>query len=261
MENQKHLYSTVADFLDDVAKTLALFLEKVLPSVSENWRRNIVHALTQNQEKRLRQRLAQRGIRSPDRLDIAGLLAELDLAELLRVLDKNWDQICDKLNIAFDALEYIKAMQNIRNRWSHRNISGIREVDIYRDVDTMLRFAQVIKADDSLVQALDSTRMTIYPVNSPIPAKSTEIALQTNTALQHLVDEVQAEPIKPKSNFVAYGAGLLLLGGLAYLGTRVAKNAKQKKEHEKIMQPDKADEILEMQKQILEEIRDLKAGK
>jgi len=75
------IQATISKLLSEVARQLAFFLEKVLPSLFEDWwKQAILNSLSFQQ----RRRMEQRGL---------GSLGALDLAALLRVLDQNWYQI------------------------------------------------------------------------------------------------------------------------------------------------------------------------
>lgn len=74
------IQATISKLLSEVARQLAFFLEKVLPSLFEDWwKQAILNSLSFQQ----RRRMEQRGL---------GSLGALDLAALLRVLDQNWYQ-------------------------------------------------------------------------------------------------------------------------------------------------------------------------
>ncbi|EFK08811.1 conserved hypothetical protein [delta proteobacterium NaphS2] len=51
-------------------------------------------------------------------------LASLDLAALLRVLDRNRYQISSKLDLTSEARHFVKEMQTVRNRWAHAGSEG-----------------------------------------------------------------------------------------------------------------------------------------
>ena len=75
------IHTSMTSLLNDAAKQLVLFLEKVLPSLFEDWWKQ---AVVNNLSFQQRRRMEQHNVRS---------LASLDLAALLRVLDQNWYQI------------------------------------------------------------------------------------------------------------------------------------------------------------------------
>ena len=127
--------------LSKTTKQLALFLEKVLPSLFEDWwKQAVLNSLSFHQRRRMEQ----------SGLDTLGAL---DLAALLRVLDQNWYQISNKLGLASEARHFVKEMQTIRNRWAHATTEGFPLDDVYRDLDTLQRFAAVIGADECMKRA------------------------------------------------------------------------------------------------------------
>jgi len=112
-----------------VTACLAEYLDKVLPSICEDWwNHTVINTLSFQQ----RRRIEQRNIQS---------LAALDLAALLRVLDQNWYQISKKLDLTSENRHFVKEMQTVRNRWAHAGSEGFPVEDVYRDLDTLQRFA------------------------------------------------------------------------------------------------------------------------
>ena len=95
-----------------------------------------------------------------DRIERRGItsLAALDLAALLRILDKNWHHISNKLNIPVEDHHLVQEMQKIRNRWAHPDSRGMLIDDIYRDLDTLQRFLIILQADKDYVQEVRSKK-------------------------------------------------------------------------------------------------------
>ena len=155
MNQNINIHESVAKFLKDVAEQLAVVLEKVLPSLVDDWwNKTVINNLSFQQN----QRIEQGKIKSLNRLDLAGLI---------RVLDKNWYQISTCLGLTPEARHFVKEMQTIRNRWAHATTEGFPPEDIYRDLDTLQRFSVVIGADDKLIQELRTTKSTLLEPESP----------------------------------------------------------------------------------------------
>lgn len=130
------MHESIGGVLGETTKQLTLFLGKILPSILENWWKiAVLNSLSPKQQERLR----QRNITS---------LASLDLAALLQVLDQNWYQISTKLGLPSEVRHFIKEMQTVRNRWAHAGSEGFPVKDVYRDLDTLQRFALIIEAKD-----------------------------------------------------------------------------------------------------------------
>ncbi len=137
--DDQYIQATISKLLSETARHLALFLEKVLPSLFEDWwKQAVLNGLSFQQ----RRRMEQRNI---------GSLAALDLAALLRVLDQNWYQISTKLDLTSETRHFVKEMQTVRNRWAHATTEGFPLEDVYRDLDTLQRFSAVIEVDDILL--------------------------------------------------------------------------------------------------------------
>ncbi|MCD6388784.1 MAG: DEAD/DEAH box helicase family protein [Desulfobulbaceae bacterium] len=159
MDGKLQNYGSVVKLLSDIAEQLAAFLEKVLPSLyDEWWEKTVVNNLSFQQKRRLEQHNIT-------------TLGGLDLAGLLRVLDQNWYQISNSLDLTSEDRHFVKEMQTIRNRWAHANTEGFPVDDIYRDLDTLQRFAVVIGADDKLIQELRETKKAILGAETQAPYK------------------------------------------------------------------------------------------
>lgn len=157
------VHGSIAKHLNEVAGQLAAFLERVLPSLFDDWWNKAVIATLSFQQKR---RLEQHHITS---------LSGLDLAGLLRVLDQNWYQLSNRLDLTSEARHFVKEMQTIRNHWAHADTKGFPIDDIYRDLDTLQRFAVVIGADNKLIQDIRKTKAALLAsVADPQPASNAE---------------------------------------------------------------------------------------
>jgi len=166
--------SNLNNLLQKVTASLATYLEKMLPSILEDWwEKAVINSLSFQQ----RRRMEHRNI---------GSLAVLDLAALLRVLDQNWYQISTKLDLTSEDRHFVKEMQTVRNRWAHAGAEGFPVEDVYRDLDTLQRFASVINADESLLNEVRATKVSLL---------SKEILLSGNGG----TDEQEAARVKKES--------------------------------------------------------------
>jgi len=165
--DDQNAQATLSRLLGEVAKYLALLLERELPSLFEDWwHQAVVNNLSFQQRRRMEQR------------DIASLGA-LDLAALLRVLDQNWYQISNKLGLTSESRHFVKEMQTIRNRWAHATTEGFLLDDIYRDLDTLQRFAVVIKANETLIQEVRSLKTALLTTETESPEKTDAASLSS----------------------------------------------------------------------------------
>lgn len=135
--------------LASATRELARFLAKTLPPLDEAWWDHLVLPnLSYSQRERTGKQVD---------------FLQLDLAALLRVLDKNWYALSSNCNFSQQDRHYAKEMQTIRNRWAHLGATGFDEDDAYRDADTLQRFLVFVGASASLVDAALPT-----PVDSRI---------------------------------------------------------------------------------------------
>ena len=164
------------DLLQQATISLAEFLEKVLPSLFDDWWKKAVLLNLSFQQQR---RIEQRNI---------GTLMSLDLAALLRVLDQNWYQISAKLRLTRESRHFVKEMQTIRNRWAHAGPEGFPIEDVYRDLDTLQRFLGVINGDECLIQEVRT-------------AKASPLENKTSTTGSDSEDEQSLEPEEFSAEF------------------------------------------------------------
>ena len=138
------------------------WLSDVLPKIDSGWWSALVLPSLSYQQ---RQRVDQKSIDS---------MSELDLAALLRVLDRNWYEISSKFSLTNQDRNYVKEMQTVRNRWAHLDIHGVEPDDIYRDVDTLQRFLQVIEAPSSTISAIMQVKRQVLGADKPAPRPALE---------------------------------------------------------------------------------------
>ena len=128
------------------ASDLANFLQKSLPSLSDQWWDiHVLDRLTFQQQRFVDERKI-------------GSLRELDFAALLRVLDQNWYDINDKLGFPREARNWVKELHTVRNKWAHMSTDGQPASEIYRDADTLGRLLTLISADKRSIEAVQAAK-------------------------------------------------------------------------------------------------------
>lgn len=177
--DDQNTQATLSKLLSEVAKYLALFLERELPSLFDDWWNQ---AVVNNLSFQQRRRMEQRGIAS---------LGTLDLAALLRVLDQNWYQVSNKLGLTSESRHFVKEMQTIRNRWAHATTEGFPLDDIYRDLDTLQRFAVVIEANETLIQEMRSLKTALLTTETESPEKTDSAAHKPSLPTKENVAEFE----------------------------------------------------------------------
>lgn len=142
------------DALNDLAKNIQQFLENVLPSCDDQWWSNCVIGNLTFQQRKIAEEKKMTSLK------------ELDLAGLLRVLDQNWHEINGVHRLPFEARNWLKETQSIRNRWAHLPPDGLSPDDCYRDLDTVLRLLTALDAEESSIARIRTLRdKTIEKLN------------------------------------------------------------------------------------------------
>jgi len=125
---------------------LAAFLKRCLPPLGENWWKNHVEDRLSFQQQRM---VREQGMT---------MLSQLDLAALLRVMDRNWQEISQSLDLPWEGRSWLKELQNVRNRWAHLSAVPMRAEDSYRDADTLARFLAMIGASPDSAKAVEAVK-------------------------------------------------------------------------------------------------------
>ncbi|MEQ1543659.1 SNF2-related protein [Methyloglobulus sp.] len=134
-------------------------LKDSLPNIStDGWETLVVDKLTFQQRTLAKQKNLT-------------ALDQLDLAALLRVVDQNWYELSQHLNLDKSARNWLKEAQTIRNRWAHAPAGGLDKETQYRDLDTIERLLQAFGANQVSLNALRDAKKTL--INELNEGKST----------------------------------------------------------------------------------------
>lgn len=118
---------------------ISRWLEAKLPALgSKWWTDNVVNQLTFQQQRLVEEKRTQS-------------LSGLDLAAVLRVLDRNWSELAATEALPREARNWVKELQSVRNRWAHTPAGGLSCSDAFRDADTLDRLLRVVDANDELL--------------------------------------------------------------------------------------------------------------
>ena len=187
--------------LDRMAKALASYLDRLLPSLFDDWWKNaVLDNLSFNQQRRVE----QKGIFS---------LSSLDLAALLRVLDRNWYEISMRMKLPPEARHYVKEMQTIRNKWAHASAEGFPLDDVYRDLDTLQRFAKVIEAEETFIQEIREAKASLLNEGLAHPSKTLDRTSQAAGESRQEFEFEQGQIVFLKSNPEIKGAVISVMPG------------------------------------------------
>ena len=169
----------------EVASDLCHYLEALLPRLSEQWWTELVVRVLSFQQQRA---VEQRKITA---------LSGLDIAALLRVLDQNWYAIAAIKNPPAEARHYVKEMRSVRDRWAHASIDAFSQDDIYRDLDTIQRFAMIIDAEDTFIEKIRGLKAEVLLPPSPprVTSPAPTVPLTPSLNLRQSVGESPRPPL------------------------------------------------------------------
>ncbi len=150
----------IQKLLDEASAALCQSLFVSLPPLAADWwDLCVVRKLSFQQRQQVERRRLQN-------------LDQLDLAALLRIVDQNWFELADANKLPYDGRNFVKEMQTVRNRWAHAQVTTPPVDDIYRDLDTLQRFLELICPESVLANNVASAKMNLFTppaLSLPIP--------------------------------------------------------------------------------------------
>lgn len=199
-EQHRMINANVASVLKEVAIDLCHYLEALLPALSANWWADLV---IQNLSYQQQRAVTQRKVSS---------LSGLDLAALLRVLDHNWYAIAEATSPPPESRHFVKETRSVRDRWAHASVEVFSNDDIYRDLDTIQRFALIINAKDSLIEEIRQLKTEVFPHPSA-PVAAPQLPPKEASEQSQTVGFQVGQIVSPKSNPAMRGAVLSIIPG------------------------------------------------
>ena len=143
------------ELLSKSAEVIARWLEIKLPALGSNWWEvQVVNRLTFQQQRLIEEKHINR-------------LSDLDLAAVLRVLDQNWSELASVKPMPREARNWIKELQNVRNRWAHAPVGGFSPNDSYRDADTLGRLLVVVGASGDVLADVEQFKQATLEKMAP----------------------------------------------------------------------------------------------
>ena len=178
------LNSKMNEYMFRLNQKMGAWLAKKLPKITDNWWQELV---INNLSSLQKDKVLKEGIKSID---------GLDLAALLRIVDRNWFAITSQFYINNKERYKIRDMQQIRNDWAHITPSDITKEKVINDANIIIELMQAFDASmketrdmesfvldveddkDIHIEAQKSVEKKLVDETSPISAaENTEIAL------------------------------------------------------------------------------------
>lgn len=129
-----YIISKMNEYMFQLNQQIGGWLEKKLPKITDDWWQDLVF----NNLSPLQRETVLRN----DIHEIKGL----DLAALLRVLDRNWFVITSSFFINNKERGNIRTMQEIRNTWAHITPNDISKARVIDDVNVIIALMQAFDA-------------------------------------------------------------------------------------------------------------------
>ena len=173
-----YIISNMNAFMFQLRDRIGSWLERQLPNITKNWWNDLVVSYLTP--------LQREAVRGNDTHALRGL----DLAALLRVLDKNWIVISNKIFINKKYRKQLHQMQEIRNRWAHITPADISkqividDADVIRDLmeafgaqmkDTqpLEQFILAVKEDKEIGETVSNEPLHRVPMTAQLQERST----------------------------------------------------------------------------------------
>lgn len=132
----------IYNLINEMQSYVVHFLNRYLPEISKNWWQNCVIDVL------------EKDIGTFLELSKSSSLNNLDFMAIIKVIDKNWRNISKLKSFPRNSIHYIKEMRIVRNNWAHEPVVGYNFDIIFRDLDTMERFAKIIQAPSSFIDKI-----------------------------------------------------------------------------------------------------------
>jgi len=165
---------------------LARFLHAELPALSADWwQKHVVERLSFQQQRMVQ----ERGYKN---------LQQLDFAALLRVLDQNWHDLSNTLNLPREGRTWVKELQTVRNKWAHLSAEEMPASEVYRDADTLGRFLMMIGATQASLDAVEAGKATAVAAMANAKSRTNDVpAAVGNESAPFQVENETLQPANP----------------------------------------------------------------
>ena len=132
--DDSYMIGKMNTYMHQLSEKMSDWLSPRLPKITEEWWRDLVY---NNLSQLQRDLVDQKNITE---------LKGLDLAALLRVVDRNWFVITSSWFINNKERQKIKDMMGIRNSWAHISSEEVSKEKVIKDVDVIIELMQTFDA-------------------------------------------------------------------------------------------------------------------
>lgn len=132
--NDAYIISKMNEYMFQLNSRMGGWLSKKLPKITDNWWQELVLNNLSSMQK--------------DMVELHHIteLSGLDLAAVLRIIDRNWFSITSAFYINNKERYNIKKMMGVRNSWAHIASTDISKEKVLDDVNTIIELMQTFDA-------------------------------------------------------------------------------------------------------------------
>ena len=200
--DQTYIISKLNEFMFHLNEKMGAWLTKRLPQITVDWWNELV---INNLSDLQREQVMKNSIN-----EIKGL----DLASLLRIVDRNWFVITSVFFINSSERNNIRKMQEVRNSWAHITQKDITKVKVIADVEVIISLMQTF--DASMKETRDMEEF-IFDVEEDREIKKEEKrkpdAMQVVEKVSNINEIVLGSVVCLTSDESAIGAVIGIAGG------------------------------------------------
>ena len=194
-----YIISKMNEYMFRLNQQIGAWLEKKLPKITDDWWQELVF----NNLSPLQRETVLRN----DIHEIRGL----DLAALLRVLDRNWFVITSMFFINNKERGNIRTMQEVRNTWAHITPNDISKARVIDDVNVIIALMQAFDA------SMKDTRDMEHFIFDVEEDKDIHITSVKKTGKGDAPTEKKT-PISGQSEGIAVGSIVILVSDPSVIG-------------------------------------------
>ena len=195
------IISKMNEYMFRLNQQMGSWLGKKLPQITSDWWEELV---VNNLSMLQRETVLRNDIH-----EISGL----DLAALLRVVDRNWFVITSVFFLNNQERARVRAMQEIRNTWAHITPDKISKERVIDDVNVIISLMQTFDASMRDTRDMESFLLDVEEetIDITVPVE------EENTAPSR-AEETPPVPPQPESDSIAIGSIVTLVSDPSVIG-------------------------------------------
>ena len=167
--NEQSIVSKMHEFLHIATKELCVWLNTMLPRVSDDWWQICV---IDNLSYAQRNFAEEKGYSK---------LEDLDLAALLRVADKSWYDMRSFAYLPTRDRQCVRDMVKVRNNWAHLSVAISDKDIVLKDLDTILAFFENVMMTNKYSKSISDFRQEVETADFSAVFEEEPVTVQVTT--------------------------------------------------------------------------------